>query len=65
MLNLPSKARCEEILAGPNHDIDSWVCPLCAQESTRAHWVADHVLAHLRNQDPEPPEKYKRPIEME
>lgn len=67
---IPPKQRCEEILKGPNFDIPSWTCPICRKESTRAHWVAEHVLEHIRLGTTKPDQKETlkpgvRPIEME
>lgn len=46
------KARCEQALLEPNRDIPSWTCPLCpGVEATRAHFVADHILGHIRRRE--------------
>lgn len=65
------KERCEEILKGANFDMPSWTCPVCFKEGTRAHWVAEHALEHMRRGEDRPrpaQETLKpgvRPIEME
>lgn len=67
------KERCEEVLEQPNFDVPSWTCPVCFKEGTRAHWVAEHALGHMRRGENEPKkpnaqETLKpgvRPIEME
>lgn len=46
--SLPSKERCEQVLEEPNHDTEPWVCPLCGAGASRAHWIADHILNHLK-----------------
>lgn len=55
LAKLPVKERCEEVLKGPNFDVDPWTCPLCQEPkitsmggAIRAHWIADHVLTHIR-----------------
>src|SRR5712664_3321700 len=46
-INLPTRKRCEEILAGNNFDVNPWECPICKERGQRAHWLADHVLKYL------------------
>lgn len=51
------KERCEEVLKLPNFDVPEWACPVCGESGKRAHWIAEHALAHMARGEDKP----KRP----
>lgn len=51
---IPPKERCEQILTVPNFDVAEWTCPVCRKSGSRAHWVAEHALEHIRRGENSP-----------
>lgn len=46
------RQRCEEVLKQENYTTEPWVCPVCGDDSSRAHYIADHILKHLNDTSP-------------
>lgn len=48
MTNDELRAKCQEVINQPNREIEPYICKICGDMSSRAHYVASHILLHLR-----------------